>query len=76
MKTNSSPNEYGSCSINNENAMDNIPDPRISITGCETLNNDVLLCYSEKRDWRLCKKQVEAFKACFERYKSIKAIQS
>lgn len=76
MKVNSIPKEYGSCSIKTENDMNNISDPRICITGCETLNNNVLLCYSETRDWRLCKKQVEAFKECFERYKSIKAIQS
>lgn len=41
----------------------------IEETGCEAENDVVLLCYAETKDWRKCKKEVEAFKLCMERYK-------
>lgn len=46
----------------------NVKDP-IEETGCESANDAVLLCYAETKDWRRCKKEVEAFKSCMEQYK-------
>jgi cytochrome c oxidase assembly factor 4 len=37
-------------------------------TGCEEENDAVLLCYAETKDWRKCKKELETFKKCIERY--------
>jgi cytochrome c oxidase assembly factor 4 len=46
----------------------NEDDDPISKTGCQTLNEAVLLCFEEHKDWRKCQKEVMAFKACFEMY--------
>ncbi|KAF7992106.1 hypothetical protein HCN44_001431 [Aphidius gifuensis] len=37
-------------------------------TGCIDLHYQVLECNSEKKDWRLCKKEVQEFKACMTKY--------
>lgn len=39
-------------------------------TGCELQNEAVLMCYAETKDWRKCKKELEAFKRCMELYES------
>ena len=44
-------------------------DPMVK-TGCQALNEAVLLCFDEHRDWRKCQAEVMAFKACFEAYTS------
>lgn len=41
-------------------------------TGCEKQNDAVLLCYAETKDWRKCKKELEAFKKCMEHYEKDK----
>lgn len=38
-------------------------------TGCQELNDAVLLCWDEHRDWRKCVNEVRSFKECFEAYK-------
>jgi hypothetical protein len=40
----------------------------IEETGCQLLNDAVLLCYAETKDWRKCRKEVEAFKRCMGAY--------
>ena len=37
---------------------------------CEELNDKVLLCWSEKKDWRQCRTEVFEFKKCFEAAKA------
>ena len=37
-------------------------------TGCSNLNDAVLLCYAEMKDWRKCQKELEEFKKCMESY--------
>ena len=55
------------------NASDEEEMIRWSKTGCQALNEAVLLCFDEYKDWRKCQKEVMAFKTCFETYtKSIK----
>lgn len=44
-------------------------------TGCEKQNEKVLLCYAETKDWRKCKKELEEFKKCMERYESNQIIK-
>lgn len=36
---------------------------------CEELNDKVLLCFAEKKDWRQCQTEVKEFKECFEKFK-------
>lgn len=40
----------------------------IKATGCEELNDKVLECYYEWKDWRKCSQQVKEFKECIEKY--------
>lgn len=42
-------------------------------TGCEELNEQVLECYYEWKDWRRCSKEVKEFKECMERYQKEKS---
>ncbi|KAI8068306.1 hypothetical protein BC940DRAFT_299650 [Gongronella butleri] len=47
---------------------DNEKDPydvRIEKTGCAKENDDLLLCYYDKRDWRLCQEEMKKFRACY-----------
>ena len=37
----------------------------IDKTGCGELNDKLLLCYDEHRDWRKCRPEVEAFRSCY-----------
>mgnify|MGYP001030265450 CR=1 FL=1 len=41
---------------------------RIERTGCADLNEKVLLCFAEHRDWRKCSNEVREFRACYEKY--------
>ncbi|KAH8155563.1 uncharacterized protein LAJ45_00573 [Morchella importuna] len=41
-------------------------DQRINDTGCSAENARLNDCYFEKKDWRLCKSEMEAFKACWK----------
>lgn len=43
-------------------------DVALAETGCASLNEAVILCYSETKDWRKCKKELDAFKKCYELY--------
>ena len=64
MRPRNSDNESESSKVN-----DNYIDPIIE-TGCELQNDAVLLCYADTKDWRKCKKELEAFKACMKRYEN------
>ncbi|KGG52672.1 hypothetical protein DI09_145p20 [Mitosporidium daphniae] len=37
-------------------------------TGCNELNEALLECYYDHKDWRKCQPEVLAFKTCFEAY--------
>ncbi|KCV68812.1 hypothetical protein H696_04229 [Fonticula alba] len=43
-------------------------DARIARTGCSELNDQVLICYADHRDWRVCAPLVKAFRDCYERH--------
>lgn len=45
-------------------------DDPMAKTGCQALNEAVLLCFDAHKDWRQCQKEIKAFKACFEAYTS------
>ena len=49
------------------NPLDEESDP-IAKTGCQSLNETVLLCFDEHKDWRMCQREIMAFKTCFEAY--------
>ncbi|CAO3591773.1 unnamed protein product [Absidia cylindrospora] len=38
---------------------------RIEKTGCAQENEDLQLCFYDKRDWRLCKDEMQQFRQCF-----------
>ncbi|KAI8986001.1 hypothetical protein BDB01DRAFT_720944 [Pilobolus umbonatus] len=48
--------------------MDSEEDPyntRIEKTGCYQENEALQLCFYDTKDWRQCKKEMQAFRACF-----------
>lgn len=47
-------------------------DERIQRTGCSDENEDLQMCYARTKDWRLCKKEMDAFKSCFQHYEMSK----
>ncbi|KAL1301865.1 hypothetical protein AAFC00_006047 [Neodothiora populina] len=42
-------------------------DKRIFSTGCARENTNLNDCFFEKKDWRQCKDEMEAFKQCWKR---------
>lgn len=40
----------------------------IEATGCAELNDQVLLCYDQHRDWRKCRLEMGAFRECYRRF--------
>jgi cytochrome c oxidase assembly factor 4 len=38
----------------------------IQRTGCSEVNDELLLCYDQHRDWRKCRPEVEAFRSCYK----------
>ena len=47
-------------------------DDRVSLaikkTGCAELNDELAMCYFDKKDWRQCKTEMVAFKSCMDNY--------
>ncbi|UNI22792.1 hypothetical protein JDV02_008648 [Purpureocillium takamizusanense] len=43
-------------------------DKRIFSTGCADENAKMTDCYFEKKDWRACTAEMEAFKQCWKRH--------
>ncbi|KAI9494209.1 hypothetical protein BDB00DRAFT_820143 [Zychaea mexicana] len=49
--------------------MDEEDDPynaRIERTGCAQENEDLQICFYDKKDWRLCQKEMKRFRQCFQ----------
>ncbi|KAE8420577.1 hypothetical protein BDV36DRAFT_293231 [Aspergillus pseudocaelatus] len=42
-------------------------DKRIFSTGCSVEQDKMNDCYFTKKDWRACKKEMEAFRECWKR---------
>ncbi|KAK4984817.1 hypothetical protein LTR66_008372 [Elasticomyces elasticus] len=42
-------------------------DKRIFSTGCALENTKLNDCFYEKKDWRACKEEMQAFKECWKR---------
>ena len=40
---------------------------RIKKSGCFTEHEQLQDCYFEKKDWRECRKEMDAFRACFQK---------
>ncbi|KAF2797409.1 hypothetical protein K505DRAFT_322604 [Melanomma pulvis-pyrius CBS 109.77] len=51
-------------------------DKRIFSTGCSDENMKLTDCYYEKKDWRVCKKEMEIFKECWKRHGNDKRTDS
>lgn len=43
-------------------------DKRIFSTGCAEENAKMTDCYYERKDWRLCKAELETFKSCWKKH--------
>ncbi|GES72540.1 cytochrome oxidase assembly factor 4 [Rhizophagus clarus] len=39
---------------------------RIIKTGCAKENEELQLCFADKKDWRLCQKELNNFKECWK----------
>ena len=39
---------------------------RIERTGCAQENEDLQLCFYDKKDWRLCNEEMKRFRQCFQ----------
>ncbi|KAI9020108.1 hypothetical protein CLU79DRAFT_757233 [Phycomyces nitens] len=39
---------------------------RIEKTGCAEENEILQLCFYDKKDWRLCKEEMQRFRTCFQ----------
>ncbi|KAF3158319.1 hypothetical protein TWF106_005906 [Orbilia oligospora] len=48
-------------------------DIRIQKTGCAWENENLQICFDKNKDWRVCQKQLQEFKNCWERYKKDEA---
>ncbi|CAG8561787.1 11654_t:CDS:2 [Rhizophagus irregularis] len=40
---------------------------RIIKTGCAKENEELQICFADKKDWRLCQKELNNFKECWKR---------
>ncbi|KAN0117735.1 hypothetical protein V8E51_003712 [Hyaloscypha variabilis] len=47
-------------------------DKRIFSTGCAVENTKMNDCYYEKKDWRLCKSELEVFRKCWRQHQNDK----
>ncbi|KAF7913608.1 uncharacterized protein EAF01_000014 [Botrytis porri] len=45
-------------------------DKRIFSTGCAEENSKMTDCYFEKKDWRLCKAELDTFKKCWKKHQN------
>ncbi len=48
---------------------------RILKTGCAKENEELQLCFADKKDWRLCQKELNKFKECWKIYQHDKKLQ-
>ncbi|PBP21811.1 hypothetical protein BUE80_DR007356 [Diplocarpon rosae] len=55
--------------VGNEDELDEW-DKRIFSTGCAAENMKMTDCYWEKKDWRLCKDEMENFKKCWKQHQN------
>nr|ADD38704.1 Coiled-coil-helix-coiled-coil-helix domain-containing protein 8 [Lepeophtheirus salmonis] len=49
---------------------EDLVDRMLNKTGCMNLHYQVQFCMAEKKDWRLCQKEVQDFKSCMNRDKN------
>ncbi|TVY22455.1 Cytochrome oxidase assembly factor [Lachnellula hyalina] len=45
-------------------------DKRIFSTGCAAENTKMNDCYYDKKDWRLCKNELEVFRKCWKQHQN------
>ncbi|CAB4432139.1 hypothetical protein RhiirA5_476850 [Rhizophagus irregularis] len=43
---------------------------RIIKTGCAKENEELQICFADKKDWRLCQKELNNFKECWKVYQN------
>ncbi|RYN21518.1 hypothetical protein AA0112_g10236 [Alternaria arborescens] len=51
-------------------------DKRIFSTGCADENAKLTDCYYDKKDWRVCKQEMEIFRQCWQRHGNDKRTDS
>jgi cytochrome c oxidase assembly factor 4 len=62
--------------VEEEEEEDDPWDKRIKDTGCFEENTRLLICKADKRDWRLCREELEAFRRCYARRPPFKPQES
>lgn len=55
--------------ISDQDQEEDAYDARIQKTGCQEENDNLLICYADKRDWRLCNAEMQAFRNCYQKNK-------
>lgn len=53
----------------NDDQEEDAYDVRIQKTGCQEENDNLLICYHDKRDWRQCSAEMQAFRNCYQKNK-------
>ncbi|KAJ2960483.1 hypothetical protein NQZ79_g4096 [Umbelopsis isabellina] len=56
-------------SSNNGEEEEDPYDTRLQKTGCKEENDNLLVCYADKHDWRLCHAEMQAFRNCYQKNK-------
>ena len=51
---------------NIEEEEDDPYNARIERTGCAQENEDLQICFYDKKDWRLCQEEMKRFRQCFQ----------
>lgn len=55
--------------VANDDQEEDAYDARIQKTGCQEENDNLLICYADKKDWRLCSAEMQAFRNCYQKNK-------
>ncbi|KAK4216861.1 hypothetical protein QBC37DRAFT_415941 [Rhypophila decipiens] len=65
MSKDEKPSSQAAIAAQQDDEMDDW-DKRIFSTGCAVENTKLTDCYYEKKDWRLCKAEMERFRQCWK----------
>ena len=63
---------HGKKASDNNEEEEDYQDKILRETGCKELNDAVLECFFDKKDWRACQSEVTAFKQCYMAYQERK----
>ncbi|CAG8563797.1 10703_t:CDS:1, partial [Paraglomus occultum] len=56
--------------VSNKIEEEDFYETTIRQTGCSRENEELQLCFADKRDWRLCREELEKFRECWKKHKN------